>query len=113
MRIVHQDLLECADLSQVEFDRTRRHLEAMEQPEPGFETAMAFLVSGWVRYADAHTLLYKAPIGQSPYLAARWAKVGAGLLGLLIGEVGRLDNCVLANVIEDALLIEGFDPNTM
>jgi hypothetical protein len=71
------------------------------------------MIRGWSEYADAHGQRYKSPIGEDAVLGEHWAQVGAGLRGLLNGELGRLDGATIDGMLCDALLTQDFDPDEL
>ena len=110
MRIVHQETFALAGLAQVKAESNPDQSDEIVKPDSEFAGTLLDLARSWVRYADTHSLKYDSQIGMTPYLAAKWAQVGAGLRGLLVGEVGGFDSGLLAELINNTLLIEGFDP---
>lgn len=87
-----------------------RHMSAVTNPRPGFESVIAQLLSGWLRYADEHKRRYESGIGADYVLGAEWVKIGSGLLGLLNGETGRFDCGVLDMLVRGVIASEGFNP---
>ena len=71
------------------------------------------LLSGWLRYADAHRGAYESGIGADYVLGPAWAQIGAGLRALLNGELGRLDGGTLDGLLCSTLTAEEFDPETL
>ena len=101
---------ECPTLTKHNEGWMNRHLAAISNPQPGFETAVVQMFSGWLRYADEHNSRYKTGVGADYVLGAEWAKVGSALLGLLNGETGRLDCGTLDSLVRNVLSAEGIDP---
>jgi hypothetical protein len=95
-----------------EQDRTgwsRRHFDAVVLPADLFERALVGMLGGWLLYADAHQRAYASSIGDDAVLGQEWAVIGAGLLGLLNGHLGRLDGGTLDNVLRDTLHANGIN----
>ena len=90
-----------------------RHLSAINAPKSEFEKAFVELLSGWLRYADSHAQAYKSRIGDDGVLGAYWAQIGAGLRGLLNGELGRFDGGTLDSVLVSAMEAQDFDPDQL
>lgn len=88
-----------------------RHIAALTAPRPGFEAAFIGMLAGWLRYADAHRNQYGSHIGTDGVLGDEWARIGAGLRGLLNGALGRLDAGTLDSLIAETLRAEDFDPD--
>lgn len=89
-----------------------RHVQALVNPTPE-EAGVVNLLKGWFAYADYHSHRYESSIGEDSVLGADWARIGASIRGLLNGVLGRLDAGALDAVICNALVTEGFDPNTL
>ena len=53
----------------------------------------------------------KPPSKTTAFWAEEWARIGAGLRGLLNGALGRLDAGTLDSLIADTLRAEDFDPD--
>jgi hypothetical protein len=85
-----------------------RHRDAVSLPY-GCERPIVMLVNGWTEYANQHSKRYETGIGQDYVLGKEWQSVGLALLGLLNGELGRLDGGTLDGFIRDTLEAEGFD----
>ena len=90
-----------------------RHLVAVLCPQEGLEKAFVELLSGWLRYADAHQAAYESGIGADYVLGPAWAGIGSHLLSLLNGCLGRLDAGTLDRLIRRVLQAEEFDPDTL
>ncbi|HEX8465298.1 MAG TPA: hypothetical protein VF627_11845 [Abditibacterium sp.] len=90
-----------------------RHSMAVFCPLEGWEKAFVKLLSGWLRYADAHQAAYKSGIGADYVLGPAWAGIGSHLLTLLNGSLGRLDPGTLDSLIRRILQAEKFDPDTL
>lgn len=86
-----------------------RHFEAVLTPSCLFERAIVGMLGGWLLYADAHYKAYSTPIGDDGVLGLEWAAIGAGLLGLLNGHLGRLDGGTLDSILRDTLQANGRD----
>ena len=98
------------------FDRTgwsQRHIQAVTLPVDFFERAFVGMLGGWLLYADAHQKAYGSSIGDDGVLGREWAGIGAGLLGLLNGHLGRLDGGTLDNILRDALQANGINPEEL
>lgn len=92
---------------------TARHLSAVTQPAPGFESAYVGMLRGWLLYADIHRERYDSGIGADYVLGPQWARIGAGLRDLLNGELGRMDAGTLDALIANTLTAEDFDPDDL
>lgn len=89
-----------------------RHISAINAPR-GAEVGIVSLLRGWMQYADTHSQRYESGIGEDGVLGDEWVKIGDALLGLLNGELGRLDGGSLDGLIRDTLRAEGFDPDNL
>lgn len=65
----------------------------------GFERAIEKMIEGWQEYAEAHNATYESQIGDDAVIGEEWAEIGQALLGLLNGELGRLDGGTLSSYI--------------
>ena len=90
-----------------------RHAAALASPRSGFERALTGMLAGWLRYADAHRNQYESHIGNDGVLGDEWARIGAGLRGLLNGALGRFDAGTLDSLIADTLRAHDFDPDEL
>jgi len=106
----------------------RRHLEAMAEPcgtlQAGVfpagndkytsrlsgERGLVLMLRGWLEYAEAHRYTYESQIGDDRVLGDEWMAIGQAMLGLLNGDLGRLDGGTLDAIIRDNLNEQGFDP---
>jgi hypothetical protein len=89
-----------------------RHMTAITAPV-GHERPIVNLIKAWTDYADQHAHRFESGIGKDYVLGAEWEVIGSALLGLLNGELGRLDGGTLDGFIRNTLKAEGFDPDTM
>jgi len=97
----------------------RRHLEAMAEPcgtlrpdkAASHESAMVLMVRGWCEYAQSHKDQFGSEIGDDRVLGDEWMAIGQAMLGLLNGDLGRLDGGTLDAIIRDNLNEQGFDPD--
>ena len=80
-----------------------RHIQAMQNPRTLFEQAFTQMLAGWECYAQAHQTAYDSHILSDGVLGASWSVLGEGLLGLLNGELGRLDGGALDQTIRSQL----------
>ena len=87
-----------------------QHQKAITAPR-GPEVGVVSLLRGWLQYADTHKARYDSGIGEDYVLGEDWRKMGFCLIGLLNGELGRLDGGSLDSLIRDTLKAEGFDPD--
>lgn len=87
-----------------------RHAEAWIIPH-GSEVGIVGMIRAWAKYADQHRTRYESSIGDDGVLGVEWANIGRALLGLLNGELGRLDGGTLDGTIRDILSGEGCDPD--
>lgn len=83
------------------------HEAAINLPK-GVEVGLISLLKGWLRYADEYEKRYESSIGKDMILGPCWARIGESLLGMLNGELGRLDGGSLDNIIRETLKDEGF-----
>jgi hypothetical protein len=93
-------------------DWQRNHVGAINFPNRS-EAGIVALLRGWLQYADTHKARYDSGIGEDGVLGKDWAAIGHALLGLLNGELGRLDGGSLDSLIRDTLTAEGFDPDNL
>lgn len=89
-----------------------RHAQAWDAPR-GMEVPIVGLIKSWLDYGQRHRAQYAASIGDDYVLGPEWAQIGMALLTLLNGDLGRLDGGSLDGIIRDAMLAQGFDPNTL
>jgi hypothetical protein len=87
------------------------HTMAIGCPRDGYEKALVEMLSGWLRYADAVQDTWGAGVGKDYVLGPCWAQIGAGLRGLLNGDIGRMDGGTLDGLLCRTLEAEGFDPD--
>jgi hypothetical protein len=85
----------------------RRHNEAVTAPRAGFEAATVAMLRGWATYATAHRTAYDSPIGDDGVLGPEWAAIGHAMLGLLNGDLQRLDGGTLDSFILNTLEANG------
>ena len=85
-------------------DWQARHYQAIRHPQTLFEQAFVQMLQGWECYAHAHQTAYKGHILSDGVLGDCWTAIGEGLLGLLNGELNRLDGGTLDRQIRGALL---------
>lgn len=90
-----------------------RHFSAITAPKSEFEKAFVEMLSGWLRYADSHAQQYESRIGEDGVLGVYWAQIGAGLRGLLNGELDRFDGGTLDSVLVGTLEEQDFDPDQL
>jgi hypothetical protein len=85
-------------------DWKARHEQALRAPTPGtHEAALVGMFGAWVAYAEAHRRAYDSPIGDDGVLGDEWRAIGHGLLGLLNGDLGRLDGGSMDRAIRTVL----------
>lgn len=87
-----------------------RHDAALTHPVRGFERAFNSMLQGWAEYAETHQRTYESSIGDDGVIGVEWEAIGQALLGLLNGELGRLDAGTLHQFISDTLRENGLDP---
>lgn len=92
---------------------TSRHCAAIMSPRDPFERALVELLTGWLRYADAHESAYGSPVGDDGVLGLEWARIGEALRGLLNGHLGRLDGGTLDSLIARTLEAVGAHTETL
>lgn len=80
-----------------------RHNNAVTAPRQGFEAGIVAMLRGWATYAAAHQQAYESRIGDDGVLGPEWQAIGEALLGLLNGDLGRLDGGTLDGFIRDTL----------
>lgn len=85
-----------------------RHVAALQAPRD-FERGIVPLLVGWATYADEHYTRFESVIGDDYVLGPEWAKIGDALLGLLNGELGRLDGGSLDGAIREILRTNGVE----
>jgi hypothetical protein len=90
-----------------------RHGAAVACPQEGLEKAFVEMLSGWLRYADAHRSAYESGIGDDYVLGPQWAQIGSSLRGLLNGSLGRLDGGTLDGLLCRTLQAEEFNPDML
>lgn len=90
-----------------------RHTAAMACPRTEYEKALVELLSGWLRYADAVEERWESGIGKDYVLGPNWAQIGAGIRGLLNGDLGRMDAGSLDGLLCRTLEAEGLDPDSL
>jgi hypothetical protein len=73
-----------------------------------FATSIETLLRAWELYAEAHLATYGTPIGSDYVLGAEWVAMGNALLGLLNGELGRLDGGTIDTKVRDIFEKHGF-----
>lgn len=88
------------------------HCAAMTAPQPGVEQALVEMLTGWLRYADAHDTSLESSLENHSFSARCWATIGGRLRGLLESDIGRLNAPALDDVITHALEWELFHPDT-
>ena len=86
-----------------------RHQAACASPLPGFERALRELVCGLQRYAEAHAERYQAPIARDYVLGDEWLAAVNAVVGLLNGEIGRLDGGLCWQELENMARAAGFE----
>lgn len=89
-----------------------QHNAALNYPRED-EKAIVHFINAWLEYAVAHERMFDSHIGDDGFLGPYWAKIGAGLRGLLNGSLGRLDGGTLDKAIAEALTEVGFDPDNL
>lgn len=68
-----------------------------------FAKALADMLRGWERYAEAHQDRYGEHIGNDHIIGDYWAEVGLAIKRLLDGETGGLDCGSIAQNITNAI----------
>ena len=87
-----------------------QHQAAMINPQ-GFEV-IVLVYNAWNEYANTYNRRYESFIGDDYVLGPAWAKIGQGLLGLLNGELGRLDGGLMDGGIRATLRAHHINPDT-
>lgn len=65
------------------------HNEAFANPRPGFEQAIADLISGFITYRVAYVDRYHVELSNDPHVSNDWLTVARGIVGLLDGDTER------------------------
>ncbi len=86
-----------------------RHDAAMCLPRPGFESAIVQMLNGWHQYAATHRANYESLMGDDGVLGPEWQAIGKGLLGLLNGDLGRMDGGTLDAFLRNTMAANGVD----
>lgn len=86
-----------------------RHNNAVTAPRAGFEASLVAMLRGWATYAAAHEQAYESRVGDDGVLGPEWAAVGNAMLGLLNGDLSRLDAGTLDGFIRDTLAANGVE----
>jgi len=105
----HSQLFNTFKLHQPGQDWMDRHHSALTAPRTEFEKSFVELLSGWLRYADAHHNAYGSGIGADYILGPAWAQIAGGLITLLNGDLGRLDGGTLDGLLRRTLTAEDLD----
>ncbi len=84
-----------------------QHDSAMRVPRAGSESAIVQMLTGWYEYALNHRSRYESLIGDDGVLGPEWAAIGHALLGLLNGDLGRLDGGTLDAFLRNTLADNG------
>jgi hypothetical protein len=85
-----------------------RHNTAIRLPNSQ-EDPLVRMLQGWANYAMRHGTNYDSSIGDDGVLGPEWEAIGNGLLGLLNGNLGRLDAGTLDAFIRDTMSANGID----
>lgn len=83
-----------------------RHCAAWREPQP-VEAGMVRMIEGAAAYADHHARRFGSKIGDDGVLGPHWAGIVRDLLGLLNGELGRLDGGTCDGLLRSMLTAEG------
>ena len=86
-----------------------RYLYAVRHPTHEVEMPLLTMIQGWIDYARSHEARFNSRIGDDRVLGDEWFAIGAAMLGLLNGDLGRLDGGTLDTIIRDNLEEQGFD----
>jgi hypothetical protein len=73
-----------------------------------FERSMTKMLHGWIEYAAAHKEAYETAVGEDYVIGDEWQAIGHALLGLLNGELGRMDAGTVDRLIRDTFVQNGF-----
>ena len=90
-------------------DWGKRHVRAMRSPATLYEQALVGMLHGWEDYAAAHREAYETKISADGVLGQHWFAIGDGLLGLLNGQLDRLDGGTLDRTIRTLLYPFDYD----
>ena len=85
-----------------------RHLDAVFHPSL-VEHPLVQMIKGWTDYSEIHKVRFGSEIGEDCVLGDEWFAIGMAMLGLLNGDLGRLDGGTLDTIIRDNLTEQGFD----
>ena len=91
------------------YDWRTRHTKAFVFPKRGLEASMVSMLQSWESHAVSHRERYDSAIGDDYVLGPEWGRIGRALLGLLNGELGRLDGGTLDGWIRNRLTEHGID----
>ena len=86
-----------------------RHLKAVANPRHIAEGPLLYMIQGWIDYAASHKSRFGSEVGEDYVLGDEWFAIGMALLGLLNGDLGRLDGGTLDTIIRDNLIEQGYD----
>lgn len=86
-----------------------RHQAARKCPHPGHERALGMLIDGLREYAEVHQAKFESPLGEDWVLGDEWLEAVRAVVGLLNGEIGRLDGGSLWQELEALARSAGFD----
>lgn len=85
------------------------HAIAWYAPRAGFERAIVEGTKAWIEYADQHHRAYGEFVGSDYCIAEHWVAWGESIIGLLNGEVGRLDCGCIDGLIRCVALSQGVE----
>lgn len=66
------------------------HNAALQTPSVK-EVGVVQLLQSWETYANNHRARFETSIGDDAVLARYWSDIGSAIIGLLNGDIGRLD----------------------
>lgn len=99
-----------ADLLRVHWEATDGVASAQELLHPdAHHNPVAFMLKGWLNYADAHLEMYGTPLADDFVLGSEWIRLGRALHGLLNGDCGSLDCGAVSGIFYRAIDLAGFN----
>lgn len=94
---------------QVEYAaRAKVHAWAFAHPHPGFEQAIASMITGLIAYREVYAARYKVEVSSDVCLAEDWLAIARGIIGLLDGDTDRFDCPTLDGLIRATAEQAGF-----
>jgi hypothetical protein len=91
-------------------DWRARHRAAEQRPTQG-EKAILQLIDALNYYQETHRDIHGSQLAEDGVLGERWIKMVRGAIGLLNGDLGRLDGGTLDAHLRSIAIDAGFDEN--